>query len=504
VIAGTSRGASLRLQAVANAVGNIAFFAVIFLLTPLSIRQLGNDGWGIWQLVGATTAYAALLALGLGTAIHYQVAHNLARGDVERLAIAFTNARVYLGAAAVLMLALLAALGRPLMASLVDPAHAELAWSALLLTIVPTALTLPLRVYPSTLGGLQRLDLVGLIQTVSAVALLIATWLGFRAGMELRGFAFVMTVGALLPMFPSWLLAHRLLPSGCLRFTSVDRALLRELVGYSLNSLAYVIGTVVLYQTMKLVAAWRCGGAEAAGEIGLAISIVQTLGVIFVPILTTLMARFSQLHVADQTDAMRALLTRALITTGWLVVPSIVFLLLEADAIFGAWVGGELGQRNIEQIALTTRLMLVGQAAYVFALPCYYALLGVGEHRVFGIAMLTAAVANAMAGWWATGSVPRIATLGFVFNVAMLALVLLVTFPVALRRFQVTGKAILVRALLAPLAASLPGVAVLLWRPRIGRLEVDLVLDAIIFCASVAPALEMARRRLLAVESHPR
>ena len=58
------RPASLRLSAVASAVGNLSFFGVVFLLTPIAIRAFGEDGWGIWQLVGATTAYSALLNCG--------------------------------------------------------------------------------------------------------------------------------------------------------------------------------------------------------------------------------------------------------------------------------------------------------------------------------------------------------------------------------------------------------------------------------------------------------
>jgi O-antigen/teichoic acid export membrane protein len=490
-------GASLRIQAVANTAGNLAFFTAIFLLTPLAIRELGDEGWGIWQLVGATTAYATLLALGLGTAIHYQVAYNLARGDVDRLAIAFTNARVYLGAAAVVLLLLLAVVGKPLLRSLIEAKDIERAWSGLLMTIVPTALTLPLRIYPSSLGGLGRLDIIGVIQALSAAALAAAVWIGFHEGMGLPGFALVMTIGALLPMFPSWVLAHRLLPRGCLRFTRIDRVLFRELIGYSVNSFIYVFGTVVLYQTMKFVAAWRCGGVTAAGEIGLAISIVQTLGVVFVPLFTTLLARFGQLHGTGQADAMRQLLVRSLIASGLLVIPSSFFLLWDADAIFRAWVGAELSARSLADVILATRLMLVGQAAYVFALPSYNALLGIGQHRSFAIGMLATAVANALIGWLVAGLFPRIASLAIVFTVAMLGLVLLVTVPAARLHFRIAHKPVLIRGLLAPLGASLPGAAILSLRPQLGRPIVDLLVDAVLFSASAAPCLEIARRRFL-------
>ncbi len=491
-----ARGASLRLQAIANTAGNLAFYAVIFVLTPISIRELGDEGWGVWQLVGATTAYAGLLALGLASAIHYQVALNLARHDVERLALAFTSARAYLAAAAFAMLLLLAAFGRPLMSATVDEAHVDLAWWALVMTIVPTALTLPLRVYPSALAGLSRLDVVGSLQALCAVALLAGVWAGFRAGMELPGFSLAMTIGSLLPLIPSWLLARRLLPRGALRFTRIDFALFRELVAYSVNTLIYAMGTVVLYQTMKFIAAWRFGVA-AAGEISLAISIVQTLAVVFVPLFTTLFARFGQLHGSGQSDAMRDLLSRALATSGLLVIPGSAFLFACADGIFRAWVGNELGQEAIAEVVWTTRLMLLGQAAYVLVLPCYNALLGMGEHRSFGIGMLITAVANAGCGWIISGWFPEIATLAWVFSAALAALVLLVTVPLARARFGLALRPLFVRAVLVPLAASVPGVALVLWGPDLQQPIPDLALDAILFAIGAAPGLEWARRRFV-------
>lgn len=500
--AGRPRGASLRLQAIASTAGNVAFFATLFVLTPLSIRELGAEGWGIWQLVGATAAYASLLSLALGTAIHYQVAYHLARGDVARLATAFTNARFYLGAAGLLLLALLFGAGEPLIRSLVEPALRGPAWSALVASVGLTAVSLPLRIYPSTLGGMQRLDLYGLIQFASALLLLPAIYLGFSAGMGLSTFVFLMTLGSLLPILPSWILARRLLPRGCLRFTRFDLPLFRELLAYSLSSLVYVAGTVVLYQTMKFVAAWRCGGAAAAGDMGLVISIVQTLGVVFVPLLGTLHARFGQLHGDERFDEIRELLERALVATGLLLVPGIVFLLAESPTIFEAWVGSELGETSLRELALATRIMLLGQAAYVFALPCYYALLGMGEHRPFGIGMLVAAVVNAVAGWFVAGVFPRVAALGLVFAIATTLLAGLVTFPFALRRFPIALTRVLARALLFPLAVSLLGLAAMRLKPASGQPMLELLGDGVLFSVCVVPWLEVARRRFLRANSH--
>ena len=186
---------SLRLNAVAWTFSNLAYFGVVFLVTPIAVRQLGAEGWGIWQLVGATAIYAQLLNLSLGTATHYQVAYRTAGGDSGGLATVLTNVRLYLLAAGLLLLVALAALGRPFVEALVPPAQVELAWSTLVVVIVITSFDFQTRLAGSVLVGLQRNDLYAIFQTAGAVLLGGAVVLGFRAGMKLTGFAAVMTLG---------------------------------------------------------------------------------------------------------------------------------------------------------------------------------------------------------------------------------------------------------------------------------------------------------------------
>jgi O-antigen/teichoic acid export membrane protein len=253
---------SLRLNAAASAAGNLCFFAGVFLLTPLAIRHLGSEAWGIWQIVGATTAYAALLNLGLGTTIHQEVAYNLARRDWDRLSRAFTNVRLYLAAAGALILVTLALAGEPLLRTLVPPEQIETARNALAVSVGLIALTLPIRVYLPAMAGLQRSEFFGAFQIAATALMLGGVWLGFRHGMGLVSFAALMTLAPLLSPLACWPIVRRLLPPECLRWRRPDSRLFFEMIRHSLSTLVFSMGTVLLYQTMKLMAAWRCGGGS--------------------------------------------------------------------------------------------------------------------------------------------------------------------------------------------------------------------------------------------------
>jgi O-antigen/teichoic acid export membrane protein len=489
------RRASLRLNALASMFSNLVYFGVVFLVTPIAIRHLGADGWGIFQLVGATAIYAQLLNLSLGTATHYQVAYRTARGDFDGLATVFTNVRLYLlGVSAVLVSGALL-LGRPFVASLVEPEQVDLAFAALAIGIGITSIDIHLRIAGSVLIGLQRNDLYSIYQTLGAGLLFAGVVVGFRLGMDLRGFTAVMTLGPSVAALCSWLTYRRILPPASLRYRKPDWALFREMVGYSLSTIIYASGAAFLYQTMKLVASWRCGGPEAAGHMGLALSLAQTLSVVFTPLVGVLHSRVGQFHGERRLDQVPPLLERTFAVLGLLLVPAVVFLVIAAPAVFEAWVGSAVDDAVLARLAATTRLLLVGHAFFIAALPFYYALLGVGEHRVFGTGMFCVAIVNAALGWFVAGVAPRIEALGAVYGVLMLVLVSFVTAPAGLRRFPIALRPLFSRSLLSPLLAVAPGALALLLRPRLGQPLLDLAADGIVFLLCSLPGLEWVRRR---------
>jgi len=489
------RPGGLRANALVWTIGNLSYYGVVFVITPIAIDHLGSDGWGIWQLVGATVTYAYLLQLGLGTSLHYQVAVRSAAGDWSQLAKVLSSVRLYLLLVGMLLLVLVALGGRLFVDSLVEPDHRPLAWAALVVSTSLTSLDFQLRLYSSVLAGLQRMELFGIFQMTGALVVLTAVVVGFRAGMELRGFAAVMTLGPSFASLCAWFTCRRMLPAETRRLVRPDAKLFRELLAYSLSTLLYTAGGVVLYQTMKFMASWRCGGIEAAGHMGLAIGLAQTISVVFTPAVGVLQSRVGQFQGEGRLEQVAPLLERALVALGLLLLPSVVFLVVDSRAIFEAWVGGTAAASALGSLTSTARLLFLGHCFYIAALPFYFVLLGVGEHRVFGIGMLAVAVLNTVLGWLATSAFPRIETLGAVYGLLMLGLVLCVTAPAGLRRFRVPIARVLRRGLGVPLLAAAPGALVLAWRPRLGQPLLDLVLDAALFGALCLPGLEVARRR---------
>src|ERR1043166_5708734 len=56
-----------------------------YLLTPFTLHQLGNDGYGAWNLIASITGYIGLLALGVPMASVRYFAQYAAEGDMPKL-----------------------------------------------------------------------------------------------------------------------------------------------------------------------------------------------------------------------------------------------------------------------------------------------------------------------------------------------------------------------------------------------------------------------------------
>jgi len=490
------RSSRLSLNAVFNAASNLAYYAVVVLITPIAIRALGEDGWGIWQLVGAVTSYSLLLNLGLNSALSYHISRSLAVNDLDTLGGSINNARLYLLAATAVLLALLAGGGRWLVDSLVEGPDADLAFTALKLAILLTAVTLPVRLFLSVLNGTQRYDLLAGFRIVAGILLLIAAVAGFGAGMGLLGFAVLMALAPAVAPIMAWLASRRILPRECFRWRRPEPSRLADLLRYSLNTAMYTTGTVILYQTMKFLAAWHCGGLAAAGHMGLAVSLVQTLSVVFIPLAAVLQPRISDLHARGRDRELPGLLMNSLGATGLVAVPTVVFLVCEARTVFDAWVGSAVPPEVAALLARTVRFMVAGQGIYVVFLPCFYVLLGMGRHRIFGLGMLAAGVVNTGFGWFATRVAPTIDVLGLVLGCTLAALALLVTLPITLRHFSLGPGPVFRDSILLPLVASIPGALALQWIPRLERPILDLAFAGIVFGVCTLPGWILGRRRL--------
>ena len=219
---------------VTNFVGKFITLGAGFLLTPFILHRLGSTTYGLWALIGSLVAYGSLLDLGIGGAVTKHIAEYLARDETERAhRLVATTLRLYavLGLIAV-VLSLAAA---PILPRIFDMPTDQRATGSVLIVLmgVSVGISLPCTTSMAVLRGLQRYDVVNLINVAGTLLSVGAT-----VGMLLLGGGVLGLVAVSIPItlglqIASILFVRRIRPDLRFGWHGADRALIRPIVSFS-------------------------------------------------------------------------------------------------------------------------------------------------------------------------------------------------------------------------------------------------------------------------------
>jgi O-antigen/teichoic acid export membrane protein len=85
--------------------------AVVFILSPILLRALGNSAYGLWELIMSVVGYMGLLDLGIGSAMVRYVAVADGKGDRDDMAKTMATSLVFFAAMGMVASAIFAVLG---------------------------------------------------------------------------------------------------------------------------------------------------------------------------------------------------------------------------------------------------------------------------------------------------------------------------------------------------------------------------------------------------------
>ena len=360
-----------------------------FVLSPVMIRSLGAEAYGMWALVFGLVEYYSLLDLGLRSAVVKYVAHHSALGDVVALNKTLNTAFAFLGfAAAVLaLLTLVIAPWTP------DAFSAPVETRRTFVHIVRIAgLTwsgaLFFQCAVSCLEAIQRFDLsnrIAIAASVLRVALLLAlVTLGF-------GLTALVTAVALVRLFQFawvWHLFRREFPRFHWNRAAMDRATLHTLVRFGAHTIPSTIGWAVLTQG-PLIAIGYALPLRFVGYYALpmritlaALELVQRLGLI-----TT--ARAAELIAHGRRDALVALGVRANRYALLVFLPGAVFLSVFGYAVFRLWLPEEYARASAPLLQIFLLSAVLGDAAHFSSGAMLYALV---RHQLSAAALMAESI----------------------------------------------------------------------------------------------------------------
>jgi O-antigen/teichoic acid export membrane protein len=283
---------------ISNAGGYLLSIVIAFVVSPITIHNLGDSRYGAWSLVGELIGYYGLLDLGLRGALTYYVARLTAREKLDELNSYISTAFwVLVGCGTLAAIAGVAFAGIFPHLFTVDPSILPEVRTAILIMSLLIALGLPMNTFSAILVGHQRFDLVNGVEISIRAIMGVSTYWSMRTGGGLVSLALIQAGGRALGWTASVLLASRV--GGTLRMSPrlVDFARIRELSAYGLRTAVGQIAQLVINR-MDLTVVGMFAGIQfvtfySVGSVlvGYAVTACYLVAFVFTPQLTQLEAK---------------------------------------------------------------------------------------------------------------------------------------------------------------------------------------------------------------------
>jgi O-antigen/teichoic acid export membrane protein len=382
---------------------------LLLIATPIVVRHLGLEIYGIWAVVNGLAGGLAIFGLGIGDAAIKHIAACRGREDYPGAARVF-EAALSLSITTAIIGGGIVFLAANVMARYAF--HIEAGDHALVATAIRAgAVLLALRwiesAYSSTLKAHERYDISAWICTpIKSLAIISMVVLALYG----RGAIAILLATAGWTFLGLLLLAWqvRRLDSHMSFLPVVDLGEWRKLATFGAFSSIQSIANIVFTQADRLIVGATIGPA-AAGAYSICLQLVQPIQTICVQAFNFVFPRIS--HKTEARDHasthhfVRNILTVSVSLTLLLSLP----LLLAGKPLLSLYMGAEFAKATYSVLPVLT----IAFAIVSISVVPYYALLGTGQVRFVSLLNLFAGIAAAAcAAWWT----PHYGPLGAAFS----------------------------------------------------------------------------------------
>jgi O-antigen/teichoic acid export membrane protein len=450
----TSAGRRLR-NVVSNWGGSFYAVLVAYFLSPYLVRHLGDADYGLWSVVSSLTGYLGLLDFGVRQAVTRYVARHYANGDSPQISRVVSSALAIFAASGALAIVISATVAWTAVGRLhISPAQEATAQVVLLIAGCTVAVSLISGVFGGVLAGLQRFDLINVLEFVAMTVRALLAVLIIEQGGGLIGLAWVLLATAASVLVANLLLVRSLLPALALHVGRIDRPTLRAIAFFGLAAFVLQASNYLTTYTSTIVVAANLP-IDQVTFFAIASSLIGYARLVSGGITTTLTPMASQAEASGGSAAVRRLVVDGARYASAVMLPVSVTLLLRGGTFVGLWMGPSYAMPVGRVLTVLTVIALITPAVSA----AWAVMFGIGKHR----GLIPACVAEAVTSLGLSIVLIRyFGLVGVAWGMAVPALVLAVVFwPWYVRR--TTGASIreyVLSGWLRPFVAIVPFAAV--------------------------------------------
>lgn len=344
--------------------GQIAALVASLVATPVVIRLLGVQAYGVLALITVLVGYAGASDLGMGEASTRFAAERHAREDVEGEARVVWTALVVLVVPAALVALILILAAGPVIDALVSLPAWLRSEAVLALRIAGVGFLARVLANVANTPHLVRLrmDVVTLINATAGVAQILLVPAVLWLGGGLVAAAAVGTSAAIAALFAHVIAAHGFLPA--IARPRFERSVVKPLLRYGGATTVIVLAGLITFNGEKLIVA-RLMSATALAYYAVAFTLARVLALVPGAMGQAVFPAFSRLQADADRERLQALYDRTLRLLVSLGVPMAVVLCLIARPFLTAWAGPAFGRESVMPLYILTIGTLIDGLSYL-------------------------------------------------------------------------------------------------------------------------------------------
>lgn len=360
-----------------NSIGMAFGMLIPFFLTPIVIRSLGNDAYGIWILSVSTVGYLGLLDLGLRSAVIRYVSKAEAKGhesDARNAIGAALWFRILLAACAVLLSVVLAFVFPHLFKlpnGLTRPAQITVLMCAFAVSV-----TLVSGVFSAVLNAIHRFDISSIIVMSQTGARAAGVLVILHSGRGLIALAYWELFVTILAGIATWVAATKVFPTCRVGLGRPDMKTLKMIWSYSMTTFVIIIAAQIIFSTDNIVV----GSFISVGTVvfySIGGSLIVYSRQVVASVVTTFVPMASSLEASGDLDGLRRLLLRGTQATLGLAIPVSLVLVFRGKTFISLWIGHKYSR----EAGTVLQILMISQILWVANTTAGQISYGIEKHR---------------------------------------------------------------------------------------------------------------------------
>lgn len=379
---------------VGNVISNwanlVITIAIAFLVSPIVVKTLGKEMYGIWVLIGSVTGYLTILDFGVNTALVRYISSSAAQNDRGKAQSIYSTSLLIFGCISLAALLFSIVFGYFFQDVFhINNISRPYLYAAFIICCMDFACNLIFTVQLGSLTGLQEFKFINGSSIVINVIKSIILVLLLKQGYSLLTLAFIQVVASLArSLCLYWKLRSKYTYISFSK-QSVNRTTFKLIYSYSLYSFIIAVALKLLFYTDSVLIGALLGVSSVA-FYAIPSTLLDYLEKFVWAMVSALVPVIS---AKEATGGITENSRLYIVGTRYVLLismPVVISLYYYGGDFIRLWMGPEFGERSLWVL----RLLLLGYGCSFSQLIAHGILKGISKHKVLAYILAVEALAN--------------------------------------------------------------------------------------------------------------